>query len=72
MHLLQVISVLLGFVMASSAFPKAPVANVAQDTGLSDRVNIADFQVSLFLYQAFIYFPLRSEPWSSFGSYHGI
>ncbi|KAH8782008.1 hypothetical protein BGZ57DRAFT_588374 [Hyaloscypha finlandica] len=46
MHLLQVVSILLGFIMASSALPKAPVANVAQNTGLSDRVIFADFQIS--------------------------
>jgi hypothetical protein len=57
MHLLQVVSILLGFIMASSALPKAPVANVAQNTGLSDRVNFADFEVGLFIYQTFIYCP---------------
>jgi hypothetical protein len=72
MYLLQVVGILLGFAMASSALPKAPVTNVAQNTGLSDRVIFADFQVGLFLYQAFIYCPLRREPWSSFGSYHGF
>jgi hypothetical protein len=45
MHLLQVFSLVLSFIMLSSAFPNPPLVHVAQITPLT-RFNISDFLIS--------------------------
>ncbi len=46
MHFLKVSSLLLSFVMLSSAVPKAPEVHVAQSTEIANRVNFTAFEVS--------------------------
>jgi hypothetical protein len=48
MHFFKASSLLLSFVMLSSAFPKAPEVHVAQSTDIASRFNFTAFQVSFF------------------------
>ncbi|PMD20261.1 hypothetical protein NA56DRAFT_749722 [Hyaloscypha hepaticicola] len=45
MHFFKASSLLLSFVMLSSAFPKAPEVHVAQNTDIASRVNFTAFQI---------------------------
>jgi len=49
MHFLKVSSLLLGFVVLSSACPKAPGVHVAQSTDIASRFNFTAFQVSFMM-----------------------
>ncbi len=49
MHFLKVSSLLLGFVVLSSAFPKAPGVHIPQSTDIASRVNFTAFQVSFMM-----------------------